>query len=119
AIAIGMPRTRLLLARRWRRPTHLWTVGGHLPGNGRFSLSFSWSPASANGDAGRFQIIADRLPANAGLAFNAPERPSQSAEREDFLLSRSAQDVSHGDGGPQAPCRGQRLGRRRAGNGRF
>ncbi len=54
AIAMRLTRARLRGTRRRGRPRCRRSVGGHLPGNGRFSLSFAWSPSSTGGDAGRF-----------------------------------------------------------------
>src|SRR5205814_8941175 len=60
AIAMRLTRTRLGSARgKWRRPPCRRGVGGRLRGNGRFSIPFSWSPASADRNTGRLQIIAD------------------------------------------------------------
>ena len=86
--------------RKW--PVLTAGVGGHLRRGGRF-----WRPdprasaPAAHGNAGRFQILAGRLPPDAGRLFDAPQRPAQSPQRHDLLLSCSSKTLlmaarSHG-----------------------
>jgi hypothetical protein len=74
-------------------------VGGHLGGNGRFSLLFPWSPTAADCDPRRAQVRSGRLTADAGLLLNASERPAEASQRDHLLLLTRVQDVPHGDGG--------------------
>src|SRR5690606_17537445 len=67
----------------------------------------------------RSQIVAGGLAANAGLTLNAAERPAEAAGGENLLLTMCFRNVPHADAAAQAPPRGQRLGRRPSGNGRF
>ena len=52
-----------------------------------------------DGDARRLQISGRRLPANAGLLLDSPQRPAQPAQRDDLLFLFFVQDIAHIDGG--------------------
>jgi hypothetical protein len=69
-------------------------VGGHI---GRFCLGRTFAPTSrwSDGDAGRLKVGAGGLAPNAGLLLDAPQRPSQPAEREDLLSFFFRQDIAH------------------------
>src|ERR1700732_3360526 len=41
------------------------------------------------------QICSNRFPANVRCSFNAPQRPSQSSQRDDLLFLFFAQDIAH------------------------
>ena len=71
-------------------------VGEHLGRGGRF-----WRPVPGptapptHRDAGRLQIAAGRLPADARRLLDAPQRPTQSPQRQALLSCVFAQDVAH------------------------
>ena len=67
-------------------------------------------PRAADRDPGRLQVAAGRLATDARRLLDAPQRPAQSAQRQDLLLLVVAQDVGHAGEGPRAPRRRQRLG---------
>jgi hypothetical protein len=100
-------------------------VGGHLRRNGRFCRRVGghprrggrfWRPhprpatPATHRDPGRLQIVAGRLSAYAGGRFDAPQRPTESPQCDDLLLSVITQDVAHGGVGACAPRCRQRLG---------
>jgi hypothetical protein len=60
--------------------------------------------------SGRLQIGARRFPADRGGLLDAPQRPSQSPQRQYLLLFVVVQDVAHGGDGTCVPGRRQRLG---------
>jgi hypothetical protein len=49
-------------------------------------------------DPGLFQILTGGFPANAYALLDAPQRPSQSSQRDDLLFLIFFQDVAHIDG---------------------
>src|SRR6185437_13852395 len=94
--AIRLARARARRAAGWRRA---WGrgVGGHLHRGGRI---WRWphgrpSAGAPHRDAGRPQIGARRLAADARCRFDAAQRPPEAAEREDLLPFGFAQDVAH------------------------
>jgi hypothetical protein len=64
----------------------------------------------AHRNPGRLEIRARRLAAYAGLVLDAPQRPSQAAQRHHLLFLLVAQDVAHPGEGPCPSTLRQRLG---------
>ena len=92
-LAIRFARAR---ARRAARRGERGGVGRHLRRGGR-----AWRPRPrptappTDRDPSRLQIAAGRLPADARRRFNAPQRPTQSPQRQDLLSCVFVQDVAH------------------------
>src|SRR6185437_1909105 len=117
--AIRLARARARRAAGWRRA---WGrgVGGHLHRGGRI---WRWphgrpSAGAPHRDAGRPQIGARRLAADARCRFDAAQRPPEAAEREDCCRLDSLKTLLMSGEGPSRPRRRQRLGLAIAG-GRF
>lgn len=68
-------------------------------------------PRPRTGDASDFQVLADRLAADAGRRLDARQRPAQAPQRADLLLFMVVQDVTHAGDGTCVPRPRQRLGR--------
>jgi hypothetical protein len=77
-----------------------------------FAFRFARPAATPHGDAGGFQIAADRLTPDAGRFLDARERPAQSPQRQDLMLCVVVQDVAHPGEGLHVQRLRQRLGRR-------
>jgi len=85
------PHQRAGNSRRQRRG-----VGGHLTGRIWRQLP---TPGPPDGDPGRLQVGAGRLPAHPGRLLDAPQRPAQPPECQYLMFFVVAQDVGHVDEG--------------------
>src|SRR4029450_12092985 len=64
-------------------------------------------------DAGGVQIATNRLATDPERLLDAPKRPSEPTEGEDFLVFGVVQDVAHAGDRTRVPSRRQRLDRYR------
>src|SRR5450432_405059 len=91
----------------------IFKVGDHLPRGGRFCrlcprIRHRWPPRDPptgppNRDSRRMQIRASGLATDAQLAFNSPQRPSESPKRQYLFPFLFVQDVGHSRGGTTWP----------------
>ena len=94
-------------------------VGGHLGGNGRFSLLFPWSPTAADCDPRRAQNT--NRPSHGGCRSPAQcvRATSRGVPTRSLAAACSDPDVPHGDGGTRGASPRSTSRPTASGNGRF